>query len=140
MSQSAGHEKSFKRGEAAPIRALRKSAAALTPAQGDSGASDENSVTTDERGQGLLQDHHLLVRVAHFHRERMPGRAVYVKGSGAFGTLSVTRALTELTTAPLFQKKGTERCMLARFPTIAGEKGFADTVRDPYGFSLKIYA
>ena len=29
--------------------------------------------------------------------------------------------------------------MFARFSTVAGEQGFADTVRDPRGFALKFY-
>src|SRR6478609_7983837 len=111
----------------------------LTTAAGAPVPNNQNSQTAGVGGPVLLQDHHLLERMAHFNRERVPERVVHAKGSGAFGTFRVTRAIPELTIAQLFQKEGTECRMLARFSTVAGEKGFADTVRDPRGFALKMY-
>lgn len=102
-------------------------------------ADNQNSLTAGERGPVLLQDHHLLEKLAHFNRERVPERVVHAKGSGAFGTFRVTRAIPELTCAKLFSRVGNECRMLARFSTVAGEQGFADTVRDPRGFALKFY-
>ncbi|THF88730.1 catalase [Deinococcus sp. KSM4-11] len=132
-------DKTFKPSEPTDLQTPKKSTTALTNAQGDPVASNENSITAGPRGPVLLQDHHLLERMAHFNRERVPERVVHAKGSGAFGTFRVTRAIPELTIAHLFQKEGTECRMLARFSTVAGEKGFADTVRDPRGFALKMY-
>ncbi|MCD0170066.1 catalase [Deinococcus sp. 23YEL01] len=111
----------------------------LTNHSGNLAPSNTNSLTAGERGPVLLQDWHLLERMAHFNRERVPERVVHAKGSGAFGTFRVTRAIPELTVARIFQKEGNECRMLARFSTVAGEKGFADTVRDPRGFALKFY-
>ncbi|WP_291426907.1 catalase [Deinococcus sp.] len=102
-------------------------------------ADNQNSITAGPRGPVLLQDHHLLEKLAHFNRERVPERVVHANGSGAFGTFRVTRAIPELTAAKIFQKEGNECRMLARFSTVAGEQGFADTVRDPRGFALKFY-
>ncbi|MXV18980.1 catalase [Deinococcus xianganensis] len=113
--------------------------APLTNHSGNLAPSNTNSLTAGERGPVLLQDWHLLERMAHFNRERVPERVVHAKGSGAFGTFRVTRAIPELTVAKLFQKEGIECRMLARFSTVAGERGFADTVRDPRGFALKFY-
>lgn len=132
-------DRSFKPTEPTPMQDPKQSATALTTAQGDPVASNENSITAGPRGPVLLQDAHLLERMAHFNRERVPERVVHAKGSGAFGTFRVTRAIPELTIAQLLQKEGTECRMLARFSTVAGEKGFADTVRDPRGFALKFY-
>ncbi|GAA5441071.1 catalase [Deinococcus caeni] len=111
----------------------------LTNHSGNLAPSNTNSLTAGERGPVLLQDWHLLERMAHFNRERVPERVVHAKGSGAFGTFRVTRAIPELTVARIFQQEGNECRMLARFSTVAGEKGFADTVRDPRGFALKFY-
>ena len=131
--------KVFKPSEPTDMQAPRDSQTRLTNAAGDPVGNNQNSITAGERGPVLLQDHHLLERMAHFNRERVPERVVHAKGSGAFGTFRVTKAIPDLTIAKLFQQEGTECRMLARFSTVAGESGYADTVRDPRGFSLKFY-
>ncbi len=131
--------KVFKPSEPRDMQAPADSTTRLTNAAGDPVPDNQNSLTAGERGPVLLQDHHLLERMAHFNRERVPERVVHAKGTGAFGTFRVTRAIPELTVARLFQREGTECRMLARFSQVAGESGFADTVRDPRGFSLKFY-
>lgn len=112
---------------------------ALTNHSGNRIPSNDNSITAGERGPVLIQDWHLLEKLAHFSRERVPERVVHAKGSGAFGTFRVTRAIPELTCADIFQKEGNECRMLIRFSTVAGEKGHPDTVRDVRGFALKFY-
>lgn len=121
------------------MTAPKKPTTTLTNDFGVPVADNQNSLTAGERGPVLLQDHHLLEKLAHFNRERVPERVVHAKGSGAFGTFRVTRAIPELTCAKLFSRVGNECRMLARFSTVAGEQGFADTVRDPRGFALKFY-
>src|SRR6202030_2388989 len=61
------------------------------------------------------------------------------KGAGAHGTFTVTGDITKFTSAKLFNKIGKATDVLARFSTVAGEKGSADTARDPRGFSVKFY-
>ncbi len=87
----------------------------------------------------LLQDHYLIEQMAMFNRERIPERQPHAKGGGAFGTFEVTRDVSAYTRAAVFQP-GTKTEMLARFSTVAGERGSPDTWRDPRGFSLKFYA
>ncbi|HXA29954.1 MAG TPA: catalase [Candidatus Angelobacter sp.] len=109
-----------------------------TTDQGIPAASDEFSLTAGPGGPVVLQDHYLVQKMQHFNRERVPERVVHAKGGGAFGFFETTEDVSQLTRAALFQKgKRTE--MLARFSTVAGERGYADTVRDPRGFALKFY-
>ncbi len=111
----------------------------LTTTSGIPVGDNQNSLTAGPRGPVLLQDFHLLDKMAHFNRERIPERVVHAKGSGAFGTFTVTEDITKYTTARLFNKVGKQTPMLARFSTVGGEKGSADTARDPRGFALKFY-
>jgi catalase len=101
-------------------------------------ASDEHSLTIGPDGPVLLQDHYVIQKMAQFNRERVPERIVHAKGTGAFGYFEATRGAGEWTKADFLQK-GRRTPMLARFSTVAGEQGSADTVRDPRGFALKFY-
>ena len=101
-------------------------------------ASDEHSLTVGPDGPILLQDHYLIEQMANFNRERIPERQPHAKGSGAFGRFEVTKDVSQYTKAALFQP-GAKTDMLARFSTVAGERGSPDTWRDPRGFSLKFY-
>ncbi len=100
--------------------------------------SDEFSLTVGPGGPVLLQDHYLVQKMQHFNRERVPERVVHAKGGGAFGYFETTHDVSAFTKAVLFQP-GKKTEMLARFSTVAGERGYADTVRDPRGFALKFY-
>ena len=111
----------------------------LTTASGRPYAENENSQTVGDRGPILLQDFILHEKMAHFNRERIPERVVHAKGSGAFGTFTVTHDITKYTKAKIFDKIGKETKMLLRFSTVGGERGSADTERDPRGFALKFY-
>ena len=90
-------------------------------------------------GPLLLQDHYLIQKMAQFNRERVPERVVHAKGTGAFGYFEVTKDASAWTKAAFLQTVGTRTPVLARFSTVAGEQGSADTVRDPRGFSIKFY-
>ena len=101
-------------------------------------SSDEHSLTIGPDGPILLQDHYLIEQMAQFNRERIPERQPHAKGSGAFGHFKVTQDASRYTKAALFQP-GTQTEVLARFSTVAGERGSPDTWRDPRGFALKFY-
>ena len=99
----------------------------------------QDSQTVGARGPVLLQDFILQENLAHFVRERIPERIVHAKGTGAYGTFTVTHDISKYTKAKLFSKVGNSCKMFARFSTVGGEKGSADTERDPRGFALKFY-
>ncbi|MBL0912327.1 MAG: catalase [Bacteroidia bacterium] len=111
----------------------------LTTASGIPYVENENSMTAGPRGPVLLQDFILHEKMAHFNRERIPERVVHAKGSGAFGTFTVTNDITKYTKAKVFSKIGKETKVFVRFSTVGGEKGSADTERDPRGFAVKFY-
>lgn len=111
----------------------------LTTASGRPYVENENSQSVGSRGPLLLQDYILHEKMAHFNRERIPERVVHAKGSGAFGTFTVTHDITKYTKAKIFSEIGKETKMLMRFSTVGGEKGSADTERDPRGFAMKFY-
>ncbi|HET8913563.1 MAG TPA: catalase [Ktedonobacteraceae bacterium] len=102
-------------------------------------SSDEFSLSVGPDGPLLLQDHYLIQKMAQFNRERVPERVVHAKGSGAFGFFEVTEDVSQWTHAAFLNKVGKRTKVLARFSTVAGEQGSADTVRDPRGFAIKFY-
>ncbi len=77
--------------------------------------------------------------MAHFNRERIPERVVHAKGTGAYGTFTVTHDITQYTKAKLFSEIGKQTKLFARFSIVGGEKGGADSERDPRGFAVKFY-
>jgi catalase len=111
----------------------------LTTASGRPYFEKQDSMTVGPKGPILLQDYYLHEQMAHFNRERIPERVVHAKGSGAFGTFSVTHDITRYTKAKLFSKPGNKCRVFARFSTVGGERGSADTERDPRGFAVKFY-
>lgn len=111
----------------------------LTTASGIPYAENENTMSNGARGPLLLQDFILHEKMAHFNRERIPERVVHAKGTGAFGRFTVTHDISKYTKAKLFGKVGNSCKLLIRFSTVGGEKGSADTERDPRGFALKFY-
>ena len=111
----------------------------LTTASGIPYVENENSMTLGPRGPILLQDFILHEKMAHFNRERIPERVVHAKGSGAYGTFTVTHDISKYTRAKIFNTIGKETKVFLRFSTVGGEKGSADTERDPRGFAVKFY-
>ncbi|GGI40845.1 catalase [Mammaliicoccus stepanovicii] len=99
----------------------------------------ENSMTAGRRGPLVMQDIYFLEQLAHFDREVIPERRMHAKGSGAFGTFTVTHDITKYTSAKIFSEVGKQTEMFARFSTVAGERGAADAERDIRGFALKFY-
>ncbi|GGG21086.1 catalase [Pontibacter amylolyticus] len=113
--------------------------AKLTTASGKPYYEHENSMTAGPRGPILLEDFILHEKLAHFNRERTPERVVHAKGTGAYGTFTVTHDITRYTKAKLFSEIGKETRVFLRFSTVGGEKGSADSERDPRGFAVKFY-
>lgn len=111
----------------------------MTTTGGNPIADNQNSVTAGPRGPVLLQDYQLIEKLAHQNRERIPERVVHAKGSGAFGTFTVTHDITKYTKADLFSEIGKKTDVLLRFSTVAGERGAADAERDVRGWALKFY-
>lgn len=100
---------------------------------------DQNSKTAGNPGPILMQDTHLLEKLGHFDRERIPERVVHAKGTGAHGYFEVTADVTKYTRANFLSKIGKRTEVFARFSTVGGERGSADAERDPRGFALKFY-
>ncbi len=100
---------------------------------------NQNSLTAGPRGPLLAQDVWLHEKLANFVREVIPERRMHAKGSGAFGTFTVTHDISRYTRAKLFEKVGKKTELFARFTTVAGERGAADAERDIRGFALKFY-
>lgn len=100
---------------------------------------NQNSLTAGPRGPLLSQDVWLNEKLANFVREVIPERRMHAKGSGAFGTFTVTHDISKYTRAAIFSKVGKKTEMFARFTTVAGERGAADAERDIRGFALKFY-
>ena len=111
----------------------------LTTASGAPVADNQNSRSAGPRGPLLLDDFHLIEKLAHFNRENIPERRVHAKGSGAHGTFTLTRDMAQLSSAKLFDTVGKQTPTFLRFSTVGGERGSADTARDPRGFALKFY-
>lgn len=111
----------------------------LTTAAGAPVVDNNNVMTAGKRGPMLLQDVWFLEKLAHFDREVIPERRMHAKGSGAFGTFTVTHDITRFTRAKIFSQVGKKTDMFARFSTVAGERGAADAERGIRGFALKFY-
>jgi len=117
----------------------KKASRVLTTGFGIPVGDDQNSLTAGERGPVLMQDVHLLDKLSHFDRERIPERVVHAKGAGAGGYFEVTADVTKYTKAKFLSEVGKRTEVFARFSTVGGEKGSADAARDPRGFAVKFY-
>lgn len=111
----------------------------LTTVAGAPVPNNQDSLTAGPRGPMLLQDVWFLEKLAHFDREVIPERRMHAKGSGAYGTFTVTHDITQYTSAKIFSEIGKQTDMFVRFSTVAGERGAADAERDIRGFSMRFY-
>ncbi|NLJ58248.1 MAG: catalase [Tissierellia bacterium] len=111
----------------------------LTTAAGAPVVDNNNAMTAGPRGPMLMQDVWYLEKMSHFNREVIPERRMHAKGSGAFGTFTVTNDITKYSKAKIFSEVGKKTEMFARFSTVAGERGAADAERDIRGFAMKFY-
>ena len=98
-------------------------------------------MTAGPQGDIVLKDFTLIDHLAAFDRERIPERVVHAKGAGAFGYFEVTSTeITKYCRAKMFETVGKRTPVAARFSTVGGESGSADTARDPRGFAVKFYS
>jgi len=100
---------------------------------------NQNVLTAGARGPLLMQDVWYIEKLAHFDREVIPERRMHAKGSGAYGTFTVSHDITKYTRANIFSEIGKKTEVFSRFSTVAGERGAADAERDIRGFALKFY-
>ncbi|OLG10731.1 Catalase [Bacillus paralicheniformis] len=101
-------------------------------------------MTAGSRGPTLIQDVHLLEKLAHFNRERVPERVVHAKGAGAHGYFEAygtagDEPVSKYTRAKLFQEKGKRTPVFVRFSTVTHGISSPETLRDPRGFAVKFY-
>ncbi|MBL1322080.1 MAG: catalase [Methylophaga sp.] len=111
----------------------------LTTATGSPVADDNNSISVGEHGSLTFDNHYTFEKLAHFNRERIPERVVHARGTGAYGTFTVTRSLKDKTIASFLQTIGQKTEVFARFSTVGGGQDSSDYARDPRGFALKFY-
>ncbi|KAG0279653.1 hypothetical protein BGZ95_000605 [Linnemannia exigua] len=114
-------------------------ASTLTTSNGNPVEDNQNSMTAGQYGPILLQDFAFIDKISHFDRERIPERVVHAKGAGAHGYFEVTHDISKFTKAKFLNRVGKRTPLFTRFSTVGGEKGSADTARDPRGFAVKFY-
>ena len=100
---------------------------------------DQNSNSAGARGPLVFDNVHLFEKLAHFNRERIPERVVHARGTGAYGTFTLTRDLSDYTVAKFLQGVGKETQVFTRFSTVGGGQDSSDYARDPRGFAVKFY-
>ena len=108
----------------------------------DTGApvgDNQNSQTAGPNGPVVLQDSHLIEKLARFDRERIPERVVHARGTGAFGEFVSYSGGEDLTKAALFSKKGKKTPVFVRFSTVIHGNHSPETLRDPRGFATKFF-
>jgi catalase len=110
----------------------------LTTAQGQRLSHTDDSLKVGARGPTLLEDFHLREKVMHFDHERIPERVVHARGVGAHGVFEAYGNISDVTCAGFLQP-GRRTPLFARFSTVVGSRGSADTVRDVRGFAVKFY-
>jgi catalase len=111
----------------------------LTTAQGLRMPDTDHSLKAGDRGPTLLEDFHLREKITHFDHERIPERVVHARGSAAHGTFESYGTARSVTRAGFLAEKGRQTEVFARFSTVLGSRGSADTVRDTRGFAVKFY-
>src|SRR4030065_1418777 len=103
----------------------------LTTNQGVPVSNNQSSLTVGERGPVLLQDVHLIEKLAPFDPERIPERVVHAKGAGAHGYFQVYQSMAKHTCAKFLQDPKKTTPVFVRFSTVVGSRGSADTARAP---------
>lgn len=111
----------------------------FTMANGAPVPEDQNSISAGERGSLTFDNFHLFEKLAHFNRERIPERVVHARGTGAYGTFTLSKDLSQYTIADFLQGIGTKTKVFIRFSTVGGGQDSGDYQRDPRGFALRFY-
>ncbi len=100
---------------------------------------NKNSKTIGNNGQVLLEDIHLIEKLAAFDRERIPERVVHARGAGAFGEFVADKDFSDVTMADFLSTAGKKTPLFVRFSTVTHQQGSPETYRDPRGFAVKFY-
>jgi catalase len=111
----------------------------LTMSNGAPVPEDNTSISAGERGPLTFDNYRLFEKLAHFNRERLPERVVHARGSGAYGTFTLSQDLSKHTIAKFLQGSGTQTDVFLRFSTVGGGQDSSDYARDPRGFAVKFY-
>ncbi len=111
----------------------------LTTGNGAPVADDNNSISAGPRGPLTFDNFRLMEKLAHFNRERIPERVVHARGSGAYGTFTLSKDLSDYTIANFLQGVGKQTDVFVRFSTVGGGQDSSDYARDPRGFAVKFY-
>lgn len=111
----------------------------LTTNSGAPVGDNQNSKTIGNNGQVLLEDIHLIEKLAAFDRERIPERVVHARGAGAFGEFVAAADFSDVTMADFLSKAGKTTPLMVRFSTVTHQQGSPETYRDPRGFAVKFY-
>nr|WDD45562.1 catalase [Hordeum vulgare subsp. vulgare] len=101
--------------------------------------NNNNALTVGHRGPILLEDYHLIEKLAQFDRERIPERVVHARGASAKGFFEVTHDVSQLTCADFLRAPGVQTPVIVRFSTVVHERGSPESLRDPRGFAVKFY-
>ena len=111
----------------------------LTTSTGAPVGDNQNSKTIGNNGQVLLEDIHLIEKLAAFDRERIPERVVHARGAGAFGEFVASADFSDVTMADFLSQAGKKTPLFVRFSTVTHQQGSPETYRDPRGFAVKFY-
>ncbi len=111
----------------------------ITEDGGQPVGDNQNSRTAGPRGAVLLDNFHLIQKLARFDRERIPERVVHARGVGAFGEFVSSGDWSSLTKARLLSGKGKTTPVFVRFSTVIHPNGSPEQLRDPRGFAVKFY-
>lgn len=111
----------------------------LTTNTGSPVGDNQHSQTVGTDGPVLLQDIHLLEKLAAFDRERIPERVVHARGAGVFGKFVSAGDFSRYTKAHFLGQAGRTTPVFVRFSTVVHGTGSPETLRDPRGFATKFY-
>jgi catalase len=118
---------------------LGAKAQTLTTNTGAPVGDNQNSKTVGNNGPVLLEDIHLIEKLAAFDRERIPERVVHARGAGAYGEFVAAANFSEVTKANFLGAAGRTTPLFVRFSTVTHQQGSPETYRDPRGFAVKFY-
>ncbi len=111
----------------------------LTTNTGMPVGDNQNSKTVGNNGPVLLEDIHLIEKLAAFDRERIPERVVHARGAGAFGEFVADADFSDVTMADFLSQAGKKTPLVLRFSSVVHQQGSPETYRDPRGFAVKFY-
>lgn len=121
------------------LLSLGLNAQTITTNSGAPVGDNQNSKTIGNNGQVLLEDIHLIEKLAAFDRERIPERVVHARGAGAYGEFVAAADFSDVTMAKFLGEAGKKTPLFVRFSTVTHQAGSPETYRDPRGFAVKFY-